>query len=101
MKNYKLENRKLSFIDSRLVMIKSFHHEYKSFSNHNYIKPCPFCGQEIRVTDPDFCYPTTRKNEYGVQYYRAGCIEIAGGCGAEVIGESYEEAFDKWNRRVK
>jgi hypothetical protein len=59
------------------------------------ILPCPFCGQTPDSSDEDFCYPikTDRK------IYRAGCIESAGGCGAEVLGESVSEAIAAWNRR--
>jgi hypothetical protein len=61
------------------------------------IKPCPFCGQEIDITDEDFCYPNNRERTE----WRAGCIEIADGCGAEVLGCTEEEAINKWNNRVK
>ncbi|MFA5920087.1 MAG: hypothetical protein WC856_02200 [Methylococcaceae bacterium] len=61
------------------------------------VKPCPFCGQIIDETDGDFCYPMDRNK----LIWRAGCIESAGGCGAEVFGESWEEAIKKWNTRVE
>ncbi len=60
------------------------------------ILPCPFCGQVPDTSDGDFCYPIIRDN----RFYRAGCIESHGGCGAEVIGESPERAIEKWNTRV-
>lgn len=65
--------------------------------NEEQAKPCPFCGQEIDITDKDFCYPNNRE----MTEWRAGCIEIAGGCGAEILGETAEEAINKWNRRSK
>jgi hypothetical protein len=59
------------------------------------IKDCPFCGQVIDETDNDFCYPLDSWRAS----WRAGCIESAGGCGAEVLGESKEESINKWNTR--
>lgn len=68
-----------------------------------YIKPCPFCGQNVDSLkeDPDFCYPATRPDPHtGNQVFRAGCIECAGGCGAEVLGNSPSDAIERWNTRV-
>ena len=63
------------------------------------VKQCPFCGQFPDSTDCDFCYPIlTRKN--GTKIYRAGCIESAGGCGAEVLGDSVNDAVRRWNTRI-
>ena len=59
------------------------------------VKPCPFCGQIIDEEDVDFCYPYT----FDRDVWRAGCIESAGGCGAEVLGHSAEDAINKWNTR--
>ena len=59
------------------------------------IKDCPFCGQVIDETDRDFCYPSDREYTSWI----AGCMESAGGCGAEVLGESKEDAIKKWNNR--
>lgn len=64
-----------------------------------YILPCPFCGQVPDPNDGDFCYPSIMRRD-GTQIYRAGCIELAGGCGAEVLGDSAEEAIERWNTRV-
>jgi len=61
---------------------------------------CPFCGQVPDPTDADCIYPVTRVNSEGKQVWRAGCIEVAGGCGAELIGWSAKEAVDLWNTRV-
>lgn len=64
------------------------------------VLPCPFCGQVPDSTDHDFCYPinVTRKDQPRI--YRAGCIECAGGCGAEVLGDSVEDAIRRWNTRA-
>ena len=61
------------------------------------ILPCPFCGQIIDPTDADFCYPNNREKTA----WRAGCIEVAGGCGAEIVGETAEEAIRLWNTRIE
>jgi len=61
---------------------------------------CPFCGQTPNPEDPDCIYPVTRLDKDGRQVWRAGCIECAGGCGAELTGWSAEEAVAAWNRRV-
>jgi len=60
------------------------------------VKDCPFCGQQIDPEDGDFCYPYGRVKDY----WRAGCIEAAGGCGSSSYGESAEEAIKHWNTRV-
>lgn len=59
------------------------------------LKPCPFCGQIPDANDEDSIYPVTLDRKV----YRAGCIESAGGCGAEVLGCSREDAIEKWNAR--
>lgn len=61
------------------------------------IKPCPFCGTDPSIDINDFCY---RINRNTPTLWRAGCIESAGGCGAEVLGESKKEATDMWNSRT-
>jgi len=61
-------------------------------------KPCPFCGQLPDVNNLDFCYLLF--SEATLEIWRAGCIASAGGCGAEVTGQSAEEAIERWERRV-
>lgn len=67
----------------------------------NQTLSCPFCGQLPDVDDEDFYYQLYRSNSEFHVLWRAGCIESAGGCGAEVTGHSAQEAIDKWERRVK
>lgn len=71
-----------------------------TFSTDKKMKQCPFCGQHPDITDPDCVHPVTRLDKNGKQVWRAGCVECAGGCGAEVTGWSAAEAIDGWNRRI-
>jgi len=80
------------------------------------MKPCPFCGHEVDLEDGDTLYPNTAGWEdhpdHGRHYcfyqqvpkeqwcYSMHCPTTAGGCGAEISGDSRQEAIDKWNRRV-
>lgn len=59
------------------------------------VEPCPFCGLQLDIFEPDFCYPLNLERTM----YRAGCMESAGGCSAEVLGDDLYEAIDNWNRR--
>jgi len=93
------------------------------------LKPCPFCGKIPESDGDDTLYPTggwqlihedecsypvylsgwdvhVMKNEhpdrYGIDFgstYTMHCPEVYGGCGAEISGNSKEEAIEKWNRR--
>lgn len=81
------------------------------------VKPCPFCGQEVDSKNPDTLYPSGTgwiQQETGMITYHSfrevpkeqwcwgmHCVETSGGCGAEVNGNSRQEAMDKWNRRSK
>ncbi len=71
-----------------------------TFLTDKTLKQCPFCGQHPDITDSDCVYPVTRHNAEGKQVWRAGCIDIAGGCGAELNGWSADEAIDAWNTRI-
>jgi len=91
-------------------------------NNPDNLKPCPFCGFSYDHEDDmiDIIYPT---GTYWKTFERNGttyksylsrdqrdiaegkcwlvhCPEHAGGCGAEITGDSREEAIEKWNRRV-
>lgn len=79
------------------------------------VKPCPFCGMKPDMNDPDTIYPsgTVWREELGFrsyhrfaerkegdgQCYVMNCCGQAGGCGAEMHGDSKEEVLSKWNRR--
>lgn len=78
--------------------------------------PCPFCGKEVDITDEDILYPTgagwKEDDQIGRTYhpykdvpYENWCWQIvcsipAGGCGAELPGDSKTEVIMKWNRRT-
>lgn len=80
------------------------------------MKPCPFCGHEVDLEDDDTLYPngfawTDRGGWYRTYHrydfvpqeqwcYSMHCVTTAGGCGAEIHGDSRTEAIEKWNRRV-
>lgn len=81
------------------------------------MKPCPFCGMEQDPDDQDTVYPSgsawVDDEEIGVRHYVSAmqvpkeqwcynviCNPIYGGCGAEMHGDSREEAIDNWNRRI-
>jgi hypothetical protein len=79
--------------------------------------PCPFCGKAVDLEDGDTLYPTLfwRDIGDGLRSYHGiyerkpdepknfcftmHCPETAGGCGAEITGDSMEGAVLKWNRR--
>lgn len=81
-------------------------------------KPCPFCGAKINADDIDTLYPSGIgwiDADEGYRHYvsiheqplpkdqwcyKIICQEHYGGCGAEIHGDSKEEAVEKWNRRV-
>lgn len=79
--------------------------------------PCPFCGRASDIQDDETLYPTGgwwRHAEDGLRHYvrhrerKPGdgmvwgmhCPEVYGGCGAEVDGDTKDEALAKWNRRA-
>lgn len=92
------------------------------------MKPCPFCGKAVDMDDEDTIYPngiiwyrydgderaygsfgSLRKGEFLVGFtadteyhlcYSIHCVGIAGGCGAEMRGDSRLDAISKWNRRT-
>ena len=82
-------------------------------SEREALKPCPFCDKAVDLGDPDTLYPTMawRKDDDICHYVRIDephhglvwtmhCSEQAGGCGAEISGDSREEAIAAWNRRA-
>lgn len=81
------------------------------------VLPCPFCGKPVDPEDPDTLHPTGsgwRDDEVeGFRTYHRytdvpkaqwcwgmHCPTTAGGCGAEISGDSKEEVLAKWNRRT-
>ena len=79
------------------------------------MKPCPFCGHEVDLEDGDTLYPTGGWQDHGNGVrgycsvhkvppdqwcYTMHCPTTAGGCGAEISGDSKQEAIEKWNKRV-
>lgn len=78
--------------------------------------PCPFCGMVPDLENPDTLYPIgigwKDDEELGLRTYHDSsevppeqwcwtmhCPSPSGGCGAEISGDSEQEALDKWNRR--
>lgn len=85
------------------------------------ILPCPFCGKKVDLEDPDTLYPSgifwrdgavpdmpqlrtyhgrRDRQEGDGTCYGMHCPTPAGGCGAEIMGDSREEVVEAWNRRV-
>ena len=79
--------------------------------------PCPFCGMEVDLEDHDTLYPSGTgwlfDEELQMRTYHRPtqvpneqwcwgmhCSTCAGGCGAEIHGDSKAEALAKWNRRA-
>ena len=79
--------------------------------------PCPFCGRPVDLTDGDTLYPNGTAWEFNEELqgrvYRSArevvreqwcwsmhCPESSGGCGAEMSGNSREDALNKWNTRT-
>lgn len=79
------------------------------------LKPCPFCGNEVDLEDDDTLHPSgvgwKPRGDIGRSYhsfrevpleqwcYTMHCPTTSGGCGAEISGDSRQEAIDKWNKR--
>lgn len=82
------------------------------------LKPCPFCGMvpNMELDADDILHPSgIHWRDTGRGYYEysrrseakpdsqpcweMSCLEVAGGCGAEIFGHSMEETVEKWNRR--
>lgn len=82
------------------------------------VPPCPFCGKAVNLDDDDTLYPTGSywrdDAEIGMRTYHPArrrletdgacwgmhCPTTAGGCGAEIHGDSKEEVLAAWSRRT-
>ena len=80
-------------------------------------KHCPFCGKQPNMDDGDTLYPNgvgwRNHHTLGRTYhnfrevpreqwcYSFHCVKIAGGCGAEISGDSAEKAIEAWNTRTQ
>lgn len=80
--------------------------------------PCPFCGKEVDLENPDTLYPSgiywrwdeDLKMRHYIRFkdkqigdqpcWQLLCPETAGGCGVEIHGDTKEEVVAKWNKRV-
>ena len=60
------------------------------------VKPCPFCGVQMEDSDSDDYLHTMREG-----FWSINCLEIAGGCGVQMLGDTEQEVIEKWNRRVE
>jgi hypothetical protein len=78
------------------------------------LKTCPFCGMKPPADLIDTLYPTGKwREDDGVRRYmpiganedahghvwKMHCTANMGGCGAQIAGDSREEAIASWNRR--
>lgn len=79
------------------------------------LQPCPFCGMTPPDDLSDTLYPSGivwtdheqgfrsyssfKDNPTGDRCYSMNCTTNLGGCGAEVHGDSKDEAIAAWNRR--
>lgn len=79
---------------------------------------CPFCGRTPNLEDPDTLYPNgifwRYREDLGLRTYHSRkdrqesdgvcytmhCVAHAGGCGAEITGDSLQEALELWNSRA-
>ena len=90
---------------------------YKNSENELVLKntavpPCPFCGKEIDVLDVEFLHRTGtywHDTEHGRSYtvdkednpcWVLSCVEIYGGCGASMYGDTLSETISNWTKRV-
>lgn len=57
------------------------------------VKECPLCGFIPDIEDADFLYPVNKDKTA----WNAVCPFTSGGCDAEAVGSSREEALANWN----
>lgn len=60
--------------------------------------PCPFCGRRHGLYDRGFLAPSVLSPDH----WAITCVrDIAGGCGAQLVRKTRDEALLAWNSRVK
>jgi len=87
-------------------------------SQNTKLLPCPFCGYKPPEDLSDTLYPSGsyrrwmpdigshgyighRNREPGDEpCWAMHCTESMGGCGAQINGDTMDEAINKWNTRV-
>ena len=58
------------------------------------VKPCPFCGLQMNDEDLEDVLHPQRDGLWVIS-----CIDVGGGCGVTMFGDSEAEVVEKWNRR--
>lgn len=86
------EMKELSERETNLIR-KSIRLEKIDFS----LKPCPFCGKDMDINDPDTLHPTNRMHTEWI----ICCVEHACGCGSSMHGDDKYNTILKWNQRSK
>ena len=64
------------------------------------IKPCPFCGRDLKDSDRREALHTERTPDGG-RGWIIHCAECDMGCGVEMRGDTEEKVLSKWNRRLR
>ena len=78
--------------------------------------PCPFCGKQPDLTDPDTLHPSGLywRVTNGIKHYISHkdrepddnkvwgmhCPETSGGCGVEITRDTCAECIAAWNKRT-
>jgi len=79
--------------------------------------PCPFCGMAVDLEDPDTLYPSGTGWKFNEELqmrtyhsfrevppeqwcYGLHCSVQAGGCGAEMHGDTKSDTLAAWNKRA-
>jgi hypothetical protein len=62
------------------------------------LKPCPFCGHDLN--QQDFWHESVYPQSRGASIWSVNCAEETGGCSAQILGSSAEDAVKNWNKRV-
>lgn len=63
--------------------------------------PCPFCGFKPDLEHDDCLYQQlSHKNDGRITQYSLNCYDSAGGCGAQVLGETEAAVIARWNNRT-